>query len=207
MKSISLLFVLGLLTTSVSAQKSDKADRQPIGGANLGRNIVSVTPMQIMAIDIENDEPDFMVGLSYERIFNNDLLSFRLPVAMSLRKSGTFYLMPTIKIYPKKQGVVKFAVGPQLLFAMGEESYQRYVNTGSGAYYQTITENRKQFGFMLNNSINFTIARNLYAAFDYGLGIRYYDSFPRDNNYLSPFGSESSVLPIFQLNFNMGFRF
>lgn len=207
MKYLSLLFVAFILQVSAQAQRTGKADRQAIGGNTLGRNIVSVTPMQIMAIDIENDDPDFTVGLSYERIFNNDLLSIRLPVAMSLRKTGTFYLMPTIKIYPKKQGIVKFAVGPQLLFAMGEESYRRYVNTGSGGYYQTITENRKQFGFMLNNSINFTIAKNLYAAFDYGLGIRYYDSFPRDNNYLSPFGSESSVLPIFQLNFNMGCRF
>ena len=122
--------------------------------------------------------------------------------------------MPTLKLYPMKQGVVKYAVGPQLLFGTGDGTYQDYYydqNSGMSST-KDITVTRRQFGFMVNNSVNFTIAKALYVGLDGSLGIIYYDNLPKDiyyyNQGLTPFSSNNSrINPSFQLNFNMGYRF
>ena len=212
MKKILHILVLTVLASPLMAQsyridQTESNKRAPLQSGALGKNIISLMPMQIMAMNLDDDGPDFTVGLSYERIFNNELISFRLPLSISLTKPNYYYLMPTLKLFPKKQGIVKFAVGPQFLFAYGNDEYVRYVNSPSGGYSQTVEDVRKQFGFLINNNVNFTFSRNVYLALDYSLGIKYYDNFPNEYNSFSPFGSESNIAPVFQLNFNMGVRF
>lgn len=212
MKNILRILVLTVLVSPVMAQsyridQTESNKRAPLQSEALGKNIISLMPMQMMVMDLEDDGPDFTVGLSYERIFNNELISFRLPFSVSLFKPNFYYLMPTLKIYPKKQGIVKFALGPQFLFAYGKDEYSRYLNSPSGGYWETVEEVRKQFGFLINNNVNFTFSRNVYLALDYSLGIKYYDNFPNEYNSFFPFGGESNITPVFQLNFNMGVRF
>jgi hypothetical protein len=80
------------------------------------------------------------------------------------------------------------------------------------SYARDITVNHRQFGFMINNSVNFTVAKALYIGLDASLGIIYYDNLPKDiyyyNSGLTPFSNNNSnISPSFQLNFNMGYRF
>ncbi len=197
-----LISLLHLQGNAQSSQKKEKAAK------GYGKNIVAFSPVQLMVNDF-NSDADATIGLSYERILDNEMISFKLPVHVSLQKSA-FYILPTIKLYPKKQGPVKYALGPQFLIAIGDDSYSTYVQTGSGGGYTVTKEyTRKQFGFLLNHSANFTIARSFYAAIDGGIGIIYADNKPEDYNYygLSPFGNSSAIQPAFQFNFNMGYRF
>lgn len=196
----STLFA-SLFSLSVFAQQANKNKE------SLGKNIVSFTPIQMMITD-DSESPDPTIGLSYERILDNEIISLRIPFYASLQ-NPYYYILPTIKLYPGRQGTAKYAVGPQFLIGFGEDSYTKYVNTGSGYYYQTVNYQRKQFGFLINNSLNITVAKNFYLGLDGGIGVIYSDNKP---NYsyngleLSPFG-DSDIKVAFQLNCNFGVRF
>ncbi len=206
-----LIMSLTSFAQGYRVNRTEEKKKVNIRNGELGKNIISFTPVQIIANDIFNENPDLTIGLSYERIFNNEMISFRLPVSVSIEKKA-YYFMPTIKLYPKKQGLVKYAIGPQFLFATREETYSSYV-TGSGGvvYEKLVTDTRSQLGFLINNSVNFTFSKALYLALDFSLGLKYFDSMPNRNNFtgISPFGGNgnNSVSQTFQLNFNMGYRF
>ena len=218
MKYILSLSALFLLSLSVSAQgyrTHHKNKKTENAGEKIkyGKNIISFSPIQIFMTDTDQENPDVAVNLAYERIFDNELVSFKLPVSLSLI-NNYMYIMPALKLYPTKQGIVKYSVGPQLLFGTGDGTYTRsYQDPNTG--FTTIekkTITRKQFGFLIDNTINFTIAKSLYVGLNASLGIVYYDNLPRSNNYynlgITPFGNgDSQISPAFQLNFNMGYRF
>ena len=180
---------------------------------DFGKNILSFSPLQVVAADIE-ESPDVALTASYERILDNELIGIKLPVSFSLN-NNYIYFMPTLKLYPARQGVAKYAVGPQFLIGFGDGSYQeRVYNPSTGITSAKTTEvSRKQFGFLINNSVNFSIAKSLYIGLDAGLGIIYYDNLPDDTyNYygssgLTPFDDNSNINPAFQIGFSMGFRF
>lgn len=116
--------------------------------------------------------------------------------------------MPSIKLYPKKQGMVKYAVGPQFLIATGTIKYRENYNSSYYPSYgdTTFTEKSTQLGFMINNSLNITVAKQFYVGMELGIGIQYYDSRQNNNDgsndtYDNPY--EANV----QFNFNMGYRF
>lgn len=192
-----------LFSLSVIAQTSDKEKKKD----SYGKNIISFTPIQMMVAN-EDESPDPTIGISYERILDNEIISVRVPFYASLQKPY-YYILPTIKLYPGRQGVAKYAVGPQFLIGFGEDSYTKYMSTGSGYYYQTVTYQRKQFGFLINNSLNITVAKNFYLGLDGGFGVIYSDNTP---NYsyngigLSPLG-DSDIRMALQLNCNFGVRF
>ena len=197
--------LISLIHLQGNAQSSHKNEKATKG---YGKNIISFSPVQLMVNDF-NGDADATIGLSYERILDNEMISFKLPVHFSLQKSA-FYILPTIKLYTKKQGPVKYALGPQFLIAIGDDSYSTYVQVGPGSGYNVTKEyTRKQFGFLLNHSANFTIAHSFYASIEGAIGIIYADNKPEDYNYygLSPFGNSSAIQPAFQFNFAMGYRF
>ncbi len=218
MKYVSLLIALFMFQLSSTAQgyrtsNTEKDKKAPKEAVKYGKNIISFSPVQVVLTDAEQSSPDVAVAFAYERIFNNNLVAFRLPVSLSLT-NNYFYVMPTLKLYPMRQGVAKYAVGPQLLFGSGDGTYQDYYQdpVSGMSYTRNITVNRRQFGFLINNSVNFTIAKALYVGLDASLGIIYYDNLPKDiynyNSGLTPFSSTNSrISPAFQLNFNMGYRF
>lgn len=193
---------------SVSDEKSSKRSRQ---SASLGKNIFAFSPIQILVSDADQVNPDLAINVSYERIFNNNILSFRLPVCFSLINKY-YYFMPTLKIYPFKQGIVRYAVGPQILFATGKFLDERYLydpNTGQYVYNNKIID-RKQFGFLINNSVNVTIVKSMYVGVDASIGIIYYDNLPKNyySSGMQPLSSgTSNINPMFQIHFNAGYRF
>ncbi|MBK7762695.1 MAG: hypothetical protein IPI46_04895 [Bacteroidetes bacterium] len=193
----------GDITTSAKKER---------GNPNLGKNIFAFSPIQILLTHVDQTSPDLAINASYERIFDNQLFSFRLPVCVSLL-NNYYYFLPTLKIYPFKQGMVKYAVGPQLLYAFGTLDDERTIyNPNVGYILDSTSYDRKQFGFLINNSLNITMAKSLYFGIDASLGIIYYDNLP--NNYyqnyynVSPLsGGNSGISPAFQFHFNAGYRF
>ena len=219
MKYVSLFIALVLFQLSASAQgyrtnNIEKETKAPKEAPTYGKNIISFSPVQIVFSDVEQSSPDVAVAFTYERIFNNNLVAFRLPVSLSM-KNNFFYVMPTLKLYPRKQGIAKYAVGPQLLFGSGDGTYQDYYQDPVSfmTYTKDITMNRRQVGFLINNSVNFTIAKAFYVGVDASLGIIYYDNLPKNSyNYyssnLTQFTTQNSrISPAFQLNFSMCYRF
>ncbi len=207
---LSILSVTFFLTT-VSAQNA--TIKSSGSSSSLGRNIIAISPVQLMAmkhIDSQ-DNSDVGISVSYERISANEYFGFKLPVSFSL-KSPYYYFMPTLKIYPFKQGPVKFAFGPQFYVATGqfEYSYTSY----DYPITQEITQkyDRTQVGFLINTSVNFTVLKNLYIGLETGLGINYYDSNadnPKINydNYYFKNGNDGNFYPAVHGNFSMGYRF
>lgn len=198
MKTFLLASAL-FLSTSTFAQ--DKPE--------LGNNIFSLTPMAIIGNESMDNNTDVAVGLNYERIVNEGLVSIKIPVNISLRNSGFFYIMPTIKLYPTRQGVVRYAVGPQFYIASGQINHHDYNTVWNGNQYITVnnkySDNHTQLGFMINNSLNVSIAKTLYIGMELGLGIKYYDS-NEENEYENSFDT-TPVEPNVQFSFAMGYRF
>ncbi|HQW46004.1 MAG: hypothetical protein IPF62_10010 [Bacteroidetes bacterium] len=214
MNKTNLITCLLMLITSMSfaqgyrVNRTNERTKAKVKSAGLGKNIIAFSPAQFSVNNVMGDGNGYVsVGFSYERIFDNELISLKLPVNFTIEHTGVI-LMPTIKLYPKKQGVVKYAVGPQFLIAMIDEPYYNYFSS----YSSSINYTRKQFGFALNNSLNFTISKHLYLGIDASLGILYYDSFNDmnknyngGNNYYND--SPMNLNQTFNLGFNMGFRF
>jgi hypothetical protein len=176
---------------------------------SLGQNLITITPMMIMSNESMDDDTDVGVGINYERILNDGLIGIKLPFNFSLRNPGFYYFMPTVKLYPTRQGVVRYAVGPQFYVATGtiKHKVSNYYWDGNNYIYNETQyhENHTQLGFMINNSLNVTISRNLYIGMELALGIRYYDSFDEDKNDNS--FSNEPVSPNVQFSFSMGYRF
>lgn len=211
MKKIIIVALLGIIGMNLSAQGyqvKKKEKEASIGNSKLGKNILGFYPMQFIVSNLNQDEPDLTVGLSYERIMDNDFMSFKLPVHMSLNENF-FYVLPTLKLYPTKQGVVRFAVGPQLLMAFGDGQYQvSQYDPNNGYYTRTVKGTRKQFGFLVNPSLNITMAEHFYLDVESSLGIIYYDNMPQANsNFFFGTDNTSSVSPAFQFGFAFGYRF
>jgi hypothetical protein len=208
------MFQLSATAQGYRTNNIEKEKKAPIESLTYGKNIISFSPVQIVLTDVEQSSPDVAVAFAYERIFNNNLVAFRLPVSLSM-KNNFFYVMPTLKLYPTQQGIVKYAVGPQLLFGSGDGIYQDHYQ--DPVSFMTCTKaiiiNRRQVGFLINNSVNFTIAKAFYVGLDASLGIIYYDNLPKNSyNYfssnLTQFTTQNSRIgPAFQLNFSMGYRF
>ncbi len=215
-KHISLLIVTIIFSLNSSAQeyrvnRTNEKQKAKIKQQELGKNIVSFIPFKLVLSSANVDMYDYnplSVGVAYERIFDNDLISFQLPITFSIDRFG-IYATPGIKLYPKRQGLVKYAVGPQLLMTFVDGTYQKFIPTqNGGGYYQITDEMRKTFGFGINNSINFTIAKSFYLGLDATLGMDYYDSYSRaQKNNLNYYAGNNPMNIVFALGFNAGYRF
>jgi hypothetical protein len=214
MKNTSIMtFVLIMISASVFAQgyrvnRTHEKTRPKLKSSGLGKNIIAFSPVTL-AFNSMMDyggyggaDGNVAMGMSYERIFDNEHLSVKLPVSFTIEKPG-IYLMPAIKFYPKKQGAVKYAVGPQFLISYVEDYYHTYYPQSGN--YVGMRETRRQFGFGLNNSLNFTISRHLYAAMDANLGILYYDSFNGRGNLNSYYNNDMVVGLDLNQSFSCGF--
>lgn len=190
------IFILLLVTTTVFAQRDEPRE-------SYGQHIVSFSPIQAIGLNLDVDAPDLAIGLAYEHVLSNGLIGLKVPVSYSINKIiNSVYLSPTIKIYPKKQGVVRYAVGPQFTLGVGKGTYTIF----DGTKYVSVTDNRTQLAFVLNNSLNFTLSKSLYMVLDGGFGLRYFDSF-KNKRYQG--SNVFFVTPIntMYLNYAIGVRF
>lgn len=209
-----ILLVLFLLIPTLNfaqdyrVNRTNEKTKAKIKSQELGKNIIAFSPFELCSPQsvTSNSNEILGVGLSYERILENEYIGIKLPLTIAINNPG-FIFAPTAKFYPKKQGVVKYSVGPQLVLSMIEASYEIYKQVpGGGGYYTTNTGTQTTFGFGINNCINFTIAKSFYLSLDATLGINYYDSFKKltNNNY---YNSNSTMLPFFKMGTGLGYRF
>lgn len=213
MKNLMLLLIAMLSLVQSQAQGFKNTDRkkEPIpNNSKLGNNILSFYPFSVVTTSSNQSSPELTVGAAYEGILSNKMIGIKIPVFASLRQAY-FYTMPTFKIYPFRQGVVRFAVGPQLIVGFGNSSYNvyKYDPVTTIGYTQTITGTRKQFGFLVSPSLNITISEHMYMNLESGLGVMYYDNMPYANSnfYSSSYYTNNPINPAFHIGFGAGYRF
>lgn len=204
------LFIFSFYTQAQEYRVNRFQEKKKVKNMDLGHNIISFTPMGFYAnTSPYNSTFNPYIGIQYERIFNSGLLSVAMPINFSIDNLRGVFASPTIKLYPKKQGIAKYAIGPQFIINYFEDEFESYNPTFG--YFNQI-ETRRQFGFGINNSLNFTISKHFYIGMDATVGILYYDSFVngrndyyKDNYYdITPFGNLNQF---FKMGCAIGVRF
>lgn len=213
MKKLMLVTIALFSLTQLQAQGFKNAERKKENApthSNLGNNILSFYPFLVVTTSSNESTPELTVGAAYEGILTNKMLGIKIPVFASLRQAY-FYTMPTLKIYPFRQGPVRFAVGPQLIVGFGNASYKvvKYDPATTISYTQTISGTRKQFGFLVSPSLNMTLSEHVYLDLESGLGVMYYDNMPyaNSNYYSSSYYKDNPINPAFHIGFAAGYRF
>lgn len=180
----------------------------PKANNEYGNNIIGFSPLQIT-------EYGLGVGLSYERVLDKAaVVSFYLPAAVTftsfapndvfigpgqpdVTEKPMFYIMPGLKFYPTgSKGVIRYAVGPSLVYAQGSEYNIIVDNLGNwiGADWQTL----QRFGIIVNNSMNINPSEHLHLGLEMGIGVTYLNK--QGDATLNPTG-------LFQFGFKVGYRF
>ncbi|RYD58002.1 MAG: hypothetical protein EOP56_06940 [Sphingobacteriales bacterium] len=204
-----------------SREKGRRENRRNRKDLKYGDNILAFAPLQI-------SENGVGIGLSYERSLDKKgIVSFYMPVVWTFTGNNgddygyynynggynddlqTVYFMPGLKIYPTgSKGLVKYSIGPSLLFAVGEayHQYNSYSTPyyGGGPYYYpqyypyTGKTNRFTFGMMVNNTLNVNPTEHLHLGLELGLGVSYLHT--ED-------GIRQEQIGLAQFGFKVGYRF
>lgn len=191
MKTFLTTLVLVTFSITMFAQKNK---------INYGRNIISFMP--VYAITNNN----IGIGGSYE-ILANDYVGIRMPIMAAI---NTNYMNVGIelKLYPaRNNGPAKYAIAPMITYGTGTEKMNDYIwdpNTNQYVY-SNKSYDRTHFGFLLNQTFNFTIMQNFFIGMDGGLGINYYDNVRMQNQVNTTNNSDISFLA--QFHVMMGVRF
>ncbi|MEZ5045585.1 MAG: hypothetical protein R2831_01190 [Chitinophagaceae bacterium] len=188
MKKILLSLSILMLVYTVDAQKKKQ---------NLGNNIITFMPVSVISDNVVG------VGVSYERLVN-EYVGIRVPVTVGINNSYV-NLGVEAKLYPgKNNGAVRYAIAPMLMFGTGyDRDYYYNYDPLTGNYITTFRETeRTHFGFLLNQTLNITIAKNFFLGLDGGIGLNYYDSKAYNYNY-----NNTKLSFAGQLNFGLGVRF
>ncbi|MBL7771416.1 MAG: hypothetical protein JNM95_00990 [Chitinophagaceae bacterium] len=186
-KLILFAFTLLSLASTVNAQK-EKDTRY-------GKNIVSFIPFAAFT------KNSVGVGASYEGMLN-EYIGLKVPLFTAINQR--YYAAAlALKLYPtKNNGPAKYAIAPTLMFGAGDErDGGRILDPATNTFTNTTTQ-RTRFGFLLNNTFNFTIMKQFYIGIDGGLGVNYYDQEVKNNG--AQFNSTSFLA---QIHFSTGYRF
>lgn len=216
MKKTTPILLLLLISSSLAIAQNYRVNRTEekkkvkLSKVSYGKNIISFSPFQFIATDL-NEKVDLGVGFCYERVLNNEHLSVKLPISISLNEPYV-YIMPAIKFYPTKQGMIRYAIGPQFLIGTGNHEVVESKYVGNVVYQQTKDVTRNQFGFLLNHSLNFTFTKSLFMSLEAGIGVKYADSHPTNNytgfSFFPIFnGTNSNIKESMQFGLQLGYRF
>ena len=182
---------------SAQAQKTNKK--------GYSDNLLTVTPFVGYATP---QFSDLGVGIAYER-FVNDYIGVKLPVNFGL-SSNMFQTGLGLKFYPAgHRRAVKYSVGPTLLLTRSTNAFsiQRFDSVNNFWFTEEIDNPLTQFGFVLNNSLNVTIQKNIYIGAELGLGLNYLNNYKDDSRIgVGTFVDEDPNI-LFLFTMSMGFRF
>jgi hypothetical protein len=165
----SSLLILGAMLLFVTQQSLAQGAAEN-ASKPLGKNILSFCP--VYAIPDNN----VGIGFSYERLVN-DYIGLSVPVMLALGNPYTNVGLE-IKLYPTKNtGTARYAIAPSIMYGTGKEKRIEYVYDQSiGTSRQVnVTTERQHFGFVLNQTANFTLMKQFFIGIDGGIGINYYD--------------------------------
>jgi hypothetical protein len=170
-----------------------------------GRNIISFMPVYAITNNYVG------IGGSYE-ILANDYIGIRVPV-MAAINTNYVNVGLEMKLYPARNtGPAKYAIAPMITYGTGSERMNEYVwdNQLNQYVYDNSKYDRSHFGFLLNQTFNFTIMQNFFIGMDGGLGINYYDNTRWNNNGPNNHQSNnnnSNITFLAQFHVMMGCRF
>lgn len=204
MKKFLLLALLLAGPIALIAQDDDDTERRSAKSKNTkqapyGQNIIAFNPLHAIA------DNHVGVGFSYERLLN-PYIGLKVPVMKSVN-SNYVNVGLEAKLYPgRHNGVVRYAIAPTLMFGTGDETRRDWVYDPVLGYSvsKTIRSPRTHFGFLLNQTLNITIMRQLYIGMDGGLGVNYYDD-KRDLYTGIPISNTITLAA--QFHMALGFRF
>ena len=200
MKTLLTTIILFTFSLSTFAQRNAKSEK-----INYGKNIISFMPIYL----ITNN--NIGLGLSYERLAN-EYVGIRVPVMLGINAEYANVGLE-LKLYPAKNtGPAKYAIAPMITFGTGKETYtETYWDPNrNNSYTRTFNYDRTHFGFLLNQTFNFTIMKNFYIGMDGGLGINYYDNNHnpnRINNNNNNSNNTNNLRCLAQFQVMMGARF
>lgn len=180
--------------SGADGESSSKKENQ-----RYGNNIISFHPVHLVA------DNHVGVGFAYERLVN-PYLGIKIPIMKSVN-SDYINVGIEAKLYPgKHNGAVRYAIAPALMYGTGDETFTDYVYDPMLGYSvaKTVRSPRTHFGFLLNQTLNITIVRQLYVGIDGGLGVNYYDQkFDRWSNTQI----NNNITLAAQFHMALGFRF
>lgn len=201
MKTIFSLLLLCTLYIGSFAQDNVRKPK-----VKYGRNIISFMPLHAITDNFVG------IGGSYE-FLANDYIGIRVPVMAAINEDYVNVGIE-LKMYPgRNNGPAKYAIAPMITYGTGNEVLNDYIWEPSlGQYvYSNKSYSRSHFGFLLNQTFNFTIMQNFFIGMDGGLGINYYDNKIRNtnNNFNnnSNNSNNSNISFIAQFHVMMGVRF
>lgn len=161
-KFLSLCALILFITCVVHGQNVKKNMEKPEG-----KNIVCFIPFSAFT------SGNIGIGLSYERN-KNEYVGIKVPILAAINQPG-FSSGVELKLYPvKNTGVAKYAVAPMIMFGYSEEKGDNDIFMPPNTWY-TPTYQHTRFGFLLNQSINITILREIYIGLEGGIGLNYID--------------------------------
>jgi hypothetical protein len=178
---------------------------QPKEKTAYGANVVAIAPLQFT-------ENGLGFSFSYERAVDKQgIIAFYLPVILTfnlangsyynyntgVQENGhqdmMFYVMPGVKLYPTGSfGRVRYGIGPSLVIATGEKSFNDY-NTGFN-----VIQTHTMLGMIINNSLNINPNAHIHMGLELGLGFSYL-------NRVGGINQETKFLA--QGGFKIGYRF
>jgi len=186
--ALLLTWVLLLQVTMLQAQKNTTN--------KYGNNIISFCPIDMMPTN------NIGIGISYERLVSEHF-GVCVPVMIGLSNDYTNVGIE-LKVYPTNaKGAARYAIAPMIMYGDGSEKSTRYEYNSSTGFSELINvyTRRQHFGFLLNQTVNFTIMNQFFLGLDGGLGVNYYDKRINLN------GVKEGITFAAQFRVAMGYRF
>lgn len=197
-----LLFALSLVSLSfygIAKDRNNESSRNSNSSKTYGNNILAFNPLHAIA------DNHVGVGISYERLVNN-YVGIKIPVMKSINSNYTNVSIEA-KLYPARNNrAVTYAIAPTLSFGTGDQVWRENVYNPWSSYYvdSLVRSPRTHFGFLLNQTLNVNIMKQLYIGMDGGIGINYIDDkFDRWNQTRQVSGISVAA----QFHMALGFRF
>lgn len=165
---------------------------------NFAKNIISYHMFDLVFGDFT---------FSYERLLNNGMVGFKIPVAMGYYYYSDFgnfnsiiYSGLGVNFYPTGQGRWRYFVGPQVRAGIGEENeWIEYYDDYGNYLYSDDIENRGFYTqFFIDNGVTFLPVRNFGISVIASIGVRYFPEAAYDSDALRPDG---------QFAVNISYRF
>lgn len=176
-------------------------------GRNYGNNLITVAPLSII-------DKGLGIGFSYERMLDKEQkIAFVIPVDFVFddlnndnwngdRSSNLFYTYasPGIIFYPAGLRKVNYGIGPNLMFAYGTGDEWRF-NSNGWETFESYSNFR--MGLMVNNYLLMNVKEKIAIQVNFGLGLRYINTYTYENNITESF----PVNVMGQFKFTVGYRF
>lgn len=186
-----------------------------------GDNIISIMPGMYTVAMLDGSVNDPGIGFCYERALDaKGHVAFVLPVNINFSQekdftsdfygynpstsfSGSYHswlMAPGIKVYPlDNTWMARYAFGGSLFAMFGSEPAGVYDFSNSGA---TGNWNYTLFGLYLSNSLNVSVTRHFFMAFDISFLIPFSDNRRKDS-----YAFENLAAPMIQFSLRTGYRF